>query len=286
MKHILSSIFSLCFGLSCFLIQAQEITPPPRTLERTKIIAPVPEKQIAKTPTTFEKKDSIPTKINRYGLRVGVDLFKFSRSFYEKDYKGLEIVSDYRITKKHYLAVEIGNENKTVDDTQLNFTTKGTYIRIGFDYNFYENWLDMENKIYVGMRYGLSTFSQRLNTYKIYNAHPYFDEIPDLVSGENFSGLSAQWVEVVVGMNAKIINNVYVGFSFRLNNLVSNKKPANFDNLYIPGFNRTYNGNFGVGFNYTLSYLIPLYKKKEIIEKVIEPKKPDPNKKTKKKGSL
>jgi len=286
MKHILSSIFSLCFGLSCFLIQAQEITPPVISRERSKIIAPVPEAPKAKTTPPVEKTDSIPPKINRYGLRVGVDLFKLSRSFYEKDYKSLEIVSDYRITKKHYVAVEIGNENKTVEDTQLNFTTKGTYIRLGFDYNFYENWLDMENKIYVGMRYGLSSFSQRLNTYKIYNAHPYFDATPDVVSGQNFSGLSAQWVEVVVGMNAKVINNVYVGFSFRLNNLVSNKKPENFDNLYIPGFNRTYNGNFGVGFNYTLSYLIPLYKKKEIIEKIVEKKKPDLKKKTNKEGAL
>ena len=43
--------------------------------------------------------------------------------------------------------------------------------------------------------------------------------------------------------------------------LISNKQPNNFENLYIPGFNRTYNGDFGVGFNYTVSYFIPLYKK-------------------------
>ena len=53
-----------------------------------------------------------------------------------------------------------------------------------------------------------------------------------------------------------------MGFSFRMNNLISNKKPDTFDNLYIPGFNRTYNGNFGAGFNYTVSYFIPIYKKK------------------------
>ena len=51
-----------------------------------------------------------------------------------------------------------------------------------------------------------------------------------------------------------------MGFSARLNYLVSNKKPDNFDNLYIPGFNRTYAGKFGVGFNYTISYFIPFYK--------------------------
>jgi hypothetical protein len=39
-------------------------------------------------------------------------------------------------------------------------------------------------------------------------------------------------------------------------------KAENFENLYIPGFNRTYDGDFGVGFNYTVSYFIPIYKRK------------------------
>ena len=40
--------------------------------------------------------------------------------------------------------------------------------------------------------------------------------------------------------------------------------------LYIPGFNRTYDGSFGVGFNYTVSYFIPIYKKKTIIPQIKE----------------
>ena len=205
-------------------------------------------------------KDSLAPKTERYGLRVGVDLFKLTRSFYEKDYRGLELVGDYRLTRKHYLAVELGNENKTVDDDQLNFTTKGSYIRVGFDFNSYQNWLDMENIISVGLRYGVSTFSQRLNSYEIYNPNQYFGENPVVISGEEYNGLTAQWIEVVAGMKAEVFNNVFVGFSFRLNRLVSQKLPNNFDNLYIPGFNRTYNGDFGVGFNYTISYFIPIYK--------------------------
>jgi hypothetical protein len=46
----------------------------------------------------------------RYGLRVGVDLHRLSKSFYEKDYKGLEIVGDYRLTRRFYLAGELGNQ--------------------------------------------------------------------------------------------------------------------------------------------------------------------------------
>jgi len=212
-----------------------------------------------------QKKDSVVIKTDRYGFRVGVDLFKLSRSFYEKNYKGLELVGDYRLTKRYFIAGEIGNENKTVTDDRLSFTTKGTYFRAGFDYNLYENWLDMENKIYIGMRYGVSTFSQTLNSYTIYNRNDYFNETTSISSGEKFGGLSAQWIEVVVGMNAKVWNNFYVGFSLRANKMMANNKPENFDNLYIPGFHRTYDGDFGVGFNYTVSYFFPIYKTKTTV---------------------
>ena len=219
------------------------------------------------------KKDSIPVKKERYGLRLGVDLFKLTRSFYEKEYRGLELVGDYRLTRRHFLAAEIGNEDKTVDEDQLNFTTKGTYLKVGFDYNSYQNWLDMENIISVGLRYGVSSFSQTLNSYQVYNPNHYFGEEPVVISGEEFKGLSAQWIEVVAGMKAEVFDNIFVGFSVRLNRMVSQKQPNNFENLYIPGFNRTYNGDFGIGFNYTVSYFIPLYKATVKAKKKEEKKK-------------
>lgn len=203
------------------------------------------------------EKDTVKEK---YGVRVGVDLHRLTKSFYDKDYKGIEFVGDYRINQKFYVAGELGNESKTIDDDRFNFTTKGTYFKVGVDYNSYENWLDMENMIFVGMRYGVSTFSQTLNTYSIYDPTNYYGQTI-LESGEKFDGLNASWIEIVGGIKAEVFNNLYVGFSLRLNYLVSNKKPDNFDNLFIPGFNRTYDGKFGTGFNYTVSYMIPIYKK-------------------------
>ena len=204
-------------------------------------------------------KDSIKQK-ESYGVRVGVDLHRLTKSFYDKNYQGLEFAGDYRITKKFYIAGELGNEEKTVDDDRFNFTTSGTYFKVGVDYNSYENWLDMENMIFVGMRYGVSSFNHTLNTYSIYDPTNYYG-LTTLESGEKFEGLNASWIEIVGGLKAEVLNNLYIGFSVRLNYLVSNKKPNNFDNLFIPGFNRTYDGKFGTGFNYTLSYLIPIYKK-------------------------
>lgn len=227
MKHMLKYIFSLT--ILCFSIQVSA-------------------------------QDTIKKYPERYGLRVGVDLHRLAKSFYDDTYKGLEIEAAYRLTKKFYIAGEIGNEEKTVDDDRFNFTTSGTYFKAGFDFNSYENWLDMENLIHIGLRYGVSTFSQQLNSYKIYDPTNFYG-VNTVYPNQEFSGLNASWIEVVGGVKAKMFNNVYLGFSLRLNYLVSNKKPENFDNLYIPGFNRTYDGKFGAGFNYTLSYFIPIYKK-------------------------
>lgn len=245
MKHILKYSFSLCLVLSSFWTQAQD-TIPIIDLSKQKIEV---------------KSLETPIKKERYGVRVGVDLYKLTRGLYDSNYKGIEFVGDYRLSKKYYLAAELGNENKTTEDTHLNTSSKGSYLKVGFDYNAYQNWLDMENIISIGLRYGASTFSQQLNSYKTYNSNPYWGEMPWIDSGEKFNGLTASWIEVVAGIKVKVINNFFVGFSFRLNTLLTNHKPANLDNLYIPGFNRTYDGSFGAGFNYTLTYFVPIYKK-------------------------
>jgi hypothetical protein len=281
MRHTLKYIFSIYFVLSACILSAQETGPkkiaPVKPQTETAPVIPANDyEEVRKTAIKPTDTINIVPKINRYGLRVGIDIYRLTRMLYDKDYKGIEFTGDYRLSKKYYAAAEIGNENKTTDDDRLNFTTKGSYVKVGFDYNAYENWLDMENIISVGLRYGFSSFSQQLNDYKIYNSTPYFGEVPEISSGQKYNGLSASWVEVVAGVKAKVFNNVFVGFSLRLNTLVSNKKPDNFDNLYIPGFNRTYDGSFGVGFNYTISYFIPIYKKK--IVPVIVPKKPLPKK--------
>jgi hypothetical protein len=209
-----------------------------------------------KTADTIEA----PAKEQRYGIRVGTDLYRLARTTFDDNYQGFEIVGDYRVSRKFYAAAEIGNEKVTIDDDQVNFTTNGSYMKIGFDYNAYDNWLDMENMIYIGLRYGFSNFSQNLNSYKVYDNSGYFPEnvvYPD----QKYSGLTAHWGEVVGGIKAEILNNLYMGFSLRLNVMFTDKKPDNFDNLYIPGFNKTHDGNFGAGFNYTISYFIPFYKK-------------------------
>jgi hypothetical protein len=77
-----------------------------------------------------------------------------------------------------------------------------------------------------------------------------------------YSGLSASWLEFIFGLKAEIVANIYLGASIRIGFLISNKEAEQFPNLWIPGFNKVTEGsNFGVGYNYSLTYLIPLYRK-------------------------
>ena len=59
---------------------------------------------------------------------------------------------------------------------------------------------------------------------------------------------------------------MYLGFNVQLKGLINSSEPENFENLFIPGFNKTHDsGFFGYGFGYSLSYLIPIYKKEKTI---------------------
>lgn len=199
----------------------------------------------------------------KYGLRLGADISKLARSFFDDDYQGFEVNADYRLTQRLYISGELGNEERTLTNDVFNSTSKGSYFKAGIDYNLYSNWLDMENMIYSGFRAGVSSFSQTLNSGTIYDINnQYFGNQQTITSPQEFDGLSAIWGELILGIKAEVLNNLFMGLNLQLKFLVTENSPSNFENLYIPGFNRTYDsGGIGTGFGYNISYLIPIYKK-------------------------
>lgn len=203
----------------------------------------------------------------KYGLRLGVDISKIARSFFDDNYTGIEIMGDYRLSKRLYLAAELGNEERTLDADVLSNTSKGSYFKGGVDMNFYQNWLDMQNMIYGGFRIGASTFSQTRNRFDIYNVNnQYWNQQFSVESPEEFDGLTALWAEIIIGLKAELFTNFFAGINVQLKFLITETAPDNYENLYIPGFNRTYDsGSFGSGFGFNLSYLIPIFKKDKIV---------------------
>lgn len=226
-KHILSFFISMCFLSSSML--GQETTS-----------------------------DSIPKQIE-YGLRVGLDLSKPLRTLLENGYTGFEIVGDFRFSEKFYAAAEIGNEKKERFESNLNSIASGSYVKIGADFNAYNNWLGMDNAIYGGLRYGFATFSQELLAYGVYTNNATFPTALR-VDPVEYTGLSAHWIEFVLGVKTEIVSNLFLSIHLQLKRKLSEDQPENFDNLYIPGFNRTYDfSEFGAGYGYSISYLIPIF---------------------------
>lgn len=210
-------------------------------------------------PTTTT--DSITYKL-KYGLRVGGDIGKLIRSFLDDEYSGFEVIADYRLKNKLYIAGELGIEEKNTITDHLNITTKGSYLKGGIDYNLYQNWLDMDNMIFSGFRVGASSFSHTRNSFQVYSTDQYWAPQYTNADSEKFSSLTAVWIELIIGIKAELFNNLYLGLNVQLKGLVSETEPSGFENLYIPGFNKTYDSSgIGVGYGYTLSYRIPLYKK-------------------------
>jgi hypothetical protein len=205
------------------------------------------------------EKDSIVYK-SPYGIRLGVDISKPILSTINSTYSGFEIIGDYRISKRFFVAAELGYEENTSDEDYTNSTSKGNYLRIGFNYNAYENWLDMNNEIFLGYRYGFSLFDQTLNSYTP-NVNSTYFPANSINTPIITSNLNAHWSEFLFGFKVETFKNFFVSASISYKVLMSVKEPENFKTLFSPGFNRIFESNNGFGFNYSISYLIPFKKK-------------------------
>lgn len=83
-----------------------------------------------------------------------------------------------------------------------------------------------------------------------------------VVSNNNFSALSSGWIEIILGVKTEVLNNLFLGFNLQIKGRIYETNINNFENIYIPGFGRTYDsGKFGMGFGYSISYLVPMYRK-------------------------
>ena len=199
--------------------------------------------------------------IEKFGVRAGIDINKIVKSATDDDYKGLSISGDIRLKESFYVYSEIGNEEKKISSDYLNSSVKGTYLKFGVNFKM-NNDIRTQNIVYSGFNFGFSNFDQNINRYTIYNTYSTYWGESTINEPKNLSNLNALWFELVFGLKTEILNNLFLGFELQLKNIIKQKNIQNISNLYIPGFNRTYDSSgLGAGFSYTVSYLIPIIKK-------------------------
>ncbi len=210
--------------------------------------------------TFAQDQDSVSVK-KEHRLRVGIDISKPIKSAFDKDFTGLEIAADYQITKNIFAAVEIGYSDQNLEEDYFKYSVDGSYFKVGPNINVYKNWIGMNNEIYFGLRYAYSTFSSEVTELTVYQNGTYFD--PFTSNGTtSFTNLDAHWAEVTMGIKTEVLPNLFLTLGAQLKRLLSSTEPENFKNLNIPGFDRVFANDTGVGFTYMVSYSIPLFNKK------------------------
>ena len=197
--------------------------------------------------------------LKKFGIRIGSDLQKLIRSASSQEYNGISFNADIRFKESIFLFSEIGNEKKIVEYSSVDSEISGNYIKLGLQFKLNRDIIGLRNLIYSSFGLGISSFDQTILRYNIYSDLWGEFTNTDVINLEN---LNANWIEIGFGIKTEILNNLFLGIELQLKNLIYQKNKNDIANFYIPGFNRTYEGsNFGTGFNYSLTYLIPIIKK-------------------------
>lgn len=162
------------------------------------------------------------------------------------DYGEMEAALRLNLHDQYFPIVEIGYGEADHDDevTQISYSTKAPYFRIGCDLNLLKN-KHTPNRIYGGLRYAFTS-------YKVDMARP---EIADPVWGSPTSfeivgeSCNQHWAEVVIGIDAKIVGPLHLGWNVRYKRRLSHKDCSAGKTWYIPGYGKWGDTRLGANFN-------------------------------------
>ena len=160
----------------------------------------------AQSPKT-ETLDSLNKQPKTYALRVGVDASRLLKTQLNSDFSGIELVGDLQLGKRLFVAAELGTEKIEQQSELIHYTTKGNYLKLGIDYNIFNNWEGMDNVLAVGLRFASSGHRHAVNQYELYTTHRYFDN-PIITQGFEVgekSAISTRWIELLFGVKVELL---------------------------------------------------------------------------------
>ncbi|SFF57395.1 DUF6048 family protein [Sunxiuqinia elliptica] len=190
--------------------------------------------------------------IHMDGLRVGLDISRSMQHLWNKGNRyGTELSFDFELVPNLYPVLETGWEKLRMRQDYVDYSSSGSYTRLGFDYNLLvaEHQKDMD-MVYVGLRYGFDFANQQVKEYLIPN---YWGDITGSFGRQNYN---AQWAEFVLGMKGEIFKNFFLGWGIR-GKLKLNQKDFDIPHVYFnPGYGPA-EKKFNFDFSYSVYYNLP-----------------------------
>jgi len=194
--------------------------------------------------------------LRTYGPRFGIDLARFAFILADPSELGAEVSVDVEVLKNLYPVIELGYNSISESEDLFNYAAGGIYGRFGADYNLI-NLKDrsQHHTFTFGARYGISAFTHRAEN--IYIQNPYWG---DYVRNAYEKDLQGQWVELVAGVKAELVPNLFMGWSLRYKFLLNPDMDPQLMPQLVPGFG-TRGQETSFGLSYSIFYRIPLIKK-------------------------
>ena len=221
-----------------------------------------------------EKQDS--TIINEWKpslVRISYNLESTARTIINNNHIVQEVSCSFD-TRQLFGILEIGYQSHSLKTPGYKYY--GPYSRIGIDVNLIP-YNKNRNAILFGLRYGFSRYNHRLD-----------GSISDGFSNSsiklNESNIKAHWFESGIGLQVKLGEHIYMGYSFKLRFGNNVKYSGNLLPAYIPGFGQAFNEgrnnkSVSLGFQYFISWDFKLWDKPVPIKIIKKPKvmlpKPD-----------
>jgi hypothetical protein len=211
------------------------------------------------------------------GIAVGLDIAPLIIKGFDKSRTGLGFSGRLNMKQKVFAVGEIGYENiqfvreKTfvIPDegasqnyfdgrTSYRFAYKsnGSYLRAGFEYNMFDvdEPGNLDN-VLVGFRYGYAFQQHESDGYTIGNGY-----WGDFTGSTALASANSHWMELLFGIRTELWKNIFMGWTIRVNRVLSQNHSMSMAPAYIPGFGK-YNGKINAGFSYTIEYQIPFVKR-------------------------
>lgn len=188
------------------------------------------------------------------GSSVGVEIAGIGGYLLGGDILSSEIILQSNLKNRFLPTLEIGYGKTDVvnDANDMHYKTSAPYFRIGMDYNVFYLKPYLPGYLYLGLRYGMSSFSYDVSGPDMSDPNYGGTTVPFSYSGMKSK---ASWLEGVVGIKVKIYKGFHMGWAVRYKMRMSITNHENSQPWYVPGFGKNASSSFNLTYN--LIYNLP-----------------------------
>ncbi len=188
------------------------------------------------------EKDSVPLFC---GVAISFDIVEPALLMLS-DKGGMEAALKVNLHNQYFPVFELGygRADYTDEVTAMTYKTAAPYFRIGCDMNLLKK-KHSGNRLYAGLRYAFTTFECDIER------APFNDPVWgwDTEFIANNEKCNQHWLEIVFGLDTKIVGPVRVGWMVRYKHRIAHKDTGAGPAWYVPGFGENGDTRIGANFN-------------------------------------